>query len=152
MWKALSSMAWNSSPLNYKFPFIQPQLWSKSYLQSLRQRAKGVVGEGRGRRREEQWSLSSPAILSKAEPDPAVVLFCVSGVLRLDPVPPVVQLHHMLWGREKSYAIKLENVIEATKLRSRQRRRFNIRNYFSLFFKKATIRKKVSLDFFLLVP
>lgn len=102
--------------------------------------------------KEKNSPHSSPAILSKVEPDPTAVLFCVSGVFRLDPVPPIAQLHHMLWGGEKSYAIKVENMIEATKLHSRLRRRLNIRNYFSLFLKKATVRKKFSLGFFLLVP
>jgi len=37
-------MAWNSPPLNKKFPLIQPHLWSRSYLQSLRQVLKGAVG------------------------------------------------------------------------------------------------------------
>lgn len=82
-------------------------------------------------------------MLSKAEPDPTMVLFCVLGVFRLDPLLPIVQLHHMLWGRETCYAIKLENTIEATKLHLRLRRRFNTRNYFSLFFKMAKIRKNV---------
>lgn len=75
----------------------------------------------------------------------------MSGVLRLDSVLSIGQFHQVLWGGETRYAIKLENIVETTKLCSRLRGQFNIRNYLRLFFKKAKIRKNVSLDFFFFV-
>lgn len=73
----------------------------------------------------------------------------MSGVFRLDSILPIVQFHHfVLWGGETSYEIKLEKMAEATKLCSRLRRKLNIRNYLSLFLKKAKMRKNVSLGFF----
>lgn len=86
---------------------------------------------------EDQGSLSSPATLSLTELNPSLVLFpYVRSLFRLHSVLSIVYFNYA------SYAIKLENMAEATKLCRRLRRKFNIRNYLTLFFKKAKIRKK----------